>query len=166
MGTESVRCFYCRLVQFTNEKFLCRRCKQPYYGAVAPKIEAPVQLTPLPSEAEAMMRKIAVRVRELRLKKKWSQRKLAEIFGCPRTYISKIENVNVLPYLTQLTRFSEAFGISMEAFLLDSDDASELLKDPFLAEMASLGVTLRPEQRAAVLVIAAKMSQRKVEVSA
>ncbi len=160
MGTESVRCCKCKLVQFANDSGLCRRCKKSYYGPMAKPITQVV--IPVPVIPNLPLQElISSRIKEVRKGRGLSQHEMAEAMGCQRTYISKIENKMALPLTIQLRRFAKALGVPMEYLLLSQRDADEceLLRDPFIAQMAALGVTLRPEQRAEVLERAAKMSQ-------
>ncbi len=165
MGKDSVRCFGCKLVQFTNDSGLCRRCRKPYRHVLEERAAqvAPPAITP--QSFEYLTSTISKRIKELRVKRGFSQRAMAEVMKRPRTYISKIENSRALPNLASMERFAKTLKIPMGHLLLTSREVEEsnLMNDPFLAEMAALGVSLRPEQRDAVVIRAMKLSTKQVE---
>lgn len=57
------------------------------------------------------MRNLAVRIRELRATKGWSQEKLAEEAGIHRTYLGGIETARRNPSLTNIIRIALALGV-------------------------------------------------------
>ena len=59
----------------------------------------------------------------------------------PRTYISKIENGKAMPTLASLERLARALQVDISVLLRDAktrhrDEATVLMNDPFLAEIA------------------------------
>ncbi|MGH9599922.1 MAG: helix-turn-helix domain-containing protein [Terracidiphilus sp.] len=138
---EVVRCEHCRLVQFMPRKQLCVRCHQPL------EVEEPARLQlvtsrPVPDTAEAGMQ-VAGQVREIRRARHLSQRQLAGRMQVPRTYISKIENGKAIPTLGSLERLASALEVGVRQLVRDArsqreEEASAILADPFLAEIAAL----------------------------
>lgn len=57
------------------------------------------------------------RVRELRLKKGWTQVELAELLGVDRSYLSEIENGKKDPSFRVLKTIADGFGLSLSQFL-------------------------------------------------
>src|SRR5437667_3119430 len=95
---ESVRCFYCRLVQFANEREVCRRCRKKYFYEPEPEPAPPV-VTPTFPLCEARLRyslpDVGQAVKFARSMRGLSQaglaRKMQTRFRdmAPRTYVSK-----------------------------------------------------------------------------
>ena len=76
--------------------------------------------------------------------------------GVPRTYVSKIENEKATPTLSSLARLAGALMVSVPDLLTActpsrEDEISELLSDPFVAEMAAFTKQLDGMQRTSVL---------------
>ena len=59
------------------------------------------------------MRRLAVRIRELRHAKGWSQKWLAEEAGIHRTYLGGIETARRNPSLRNLIRIARALGVTV-----------------------------------------------------
>jgi transcriptional regulator with XRE-family HTH domain len=57
------------------------------------------------------------RVRELRLKARWTQEQLAEAAGITTTYTSDLERGTKVPSLTIVLRISRAFRVSVAELL-------------------------------------------------
>src|SRR5437899_2006759 len=97
----TIRCFYCALVQFANEREVCRRCRKKYFYEPEPE-PIPPAVTPTPSICEATLRyslpDVGRAVKFARSMCGLSQRQLARKMRtrfrdmAPRTYISKVEN--------------------------------------------------------------------------
>ena len=60
-----------------------------------------------------IVRDLALRIRELRHEKGWSQEWLAEEAGIHRTYLGGIETARRNPSLRNLIRIARALGVSM-----------------------------------------------------
>ena len=63
-------------------------------------------------------KKFGKRIRELRLEKKWSQEKLAEVTEFHRTYIGMVERGERNPSLKSIERFAKAFEIKINQLFL------------------------------------------------
>src|SRR5436189_3689448 len=79
-------------------------------------------------------------IRSMRLRNGLSQRQLAGRMSVPRTYVSKIENEKATPTLSSLERLARALEVTVPDLLSGGernrqDEISELMKDPFIAEM-------------------------------
>jgi transcriptional regulator with XRE-family HTH domain len=99
---------------------------------------------------------VAQAIRNLRQRSGLSQRQLALRMGVPRTYVSKIENEKATPTLSSLARLAGALMVSVPDLLTActpsrEDEISELLSDPFVAEMAAFTKQLDGMQRTSVL---------------
>jgi transcriptional regulator with XRE-family HTH domain len=64
---------------------------------------------------DKIVRELAVRIRQLRHAKGWSQEKLAEEAGMHRTYLGGIEVARRNPSLRNLIRLARALGIPVKA---------------------------------------------------
>jgi transcriptional regulator with XRE-family HTH domain len=62
---------------------------------------------------QRIIRRLAVRIRELRLEKGWSQERLSEEAGIHRTYLGGIETARRNPSLRNLIRIARALGVTM-----------------------------------------------------
>ncbi len=58
------------------------------------------------------------KIRELRLEKKWSQERLAEVTEFHRTYIGMVERGERNPSLKSIERFAKAFEIKINQLFL------------------------------------------------
>ena len=140
---EVVRCNNCRLVQFRPSTSKCLKCHRPL------DVDEPVSLAPqlvanssVPASAEAGLQ-VAGQVREIRKSRHLSQRQLAGRMQVPRTYISKIENGKAIPTLGSLERLATALEVDICKLIRDArsrreEEVTEILSDPFLAEIAVL----------------------------
>ncbi len=63
---------------------------------------------------DKIVRELAVRIRQLRQTKGWSQEKLAEAAGMHRTYLGGIEVARRNPSLRNLIRIARALGVSVK----------------------------------------------------
>lgn len=139
---EVLRCDHCGLVQFRTGNELCRKCRKPLDVDEPETVAAPVlSLVPAATQRENDTIQVATAVRDLRRVRNLSQRQLAGRMNVPRTYISKIENGKAMPTLSSLERLARALQVDISALLRDSksrqrEEASALLNDPFLAEIA------------------------------
>jgi transcriptional regulator with XRE-family HTH domain len=64
---------------------------------------------------DKIVRELAVRIRQLRHAKGWSQEKLAEEAGMHRTYLGGIEVARRNPSLRNLIRIARALGVPVKA---------------------------------------------------
>jgi transcriptional regulator with XRE-family HTH domain len=68
---------------------------------------------------QKIVRRLAVRIRELRHAKGWSQEWLAEEAGSHRTYLGGIETARRNPSLRNLIRIARALGVTMAGLFQD-----------------------------------------------
>jgi transcriptional regulator with XRE-family HTH domain len=146
---EVVRCNFCKLMQFRPASAICRKCRHSL--EIETPAPTPLALVPAPVEAVQGIQ-VATAVRDLRHVRNLSQRQLAARMNVPRTYISKIENGKAMPTLSSLDRLARALDVDMSALLRDattrhSNEASMLMADPFLAEIAAYTSKLDTLQR-------------------
>jgi transcriptional regulator with XRE-family HTH domain len=64
---------------------------------------------------DKIVRELAVRIRQLRHAKGWSQERLAEEAGMHRTYLGGIEVARRNPSLRNLIRIARALGVPVKA---------------------------------------------------
>ena len=139
---EVLRCDHCGLVQFRTGNELCRKCHKPLDVDEPETVTTPaLSLVPVASQRESDTIQVATAVKDLRRARNLSQRQLAGRMNVPRTYISKIENGKAMPTLSSLERLARALQVDIGALLRDSksrqrEEASALMSDPFLAEIA------------------------------
>lgn len=65
----------------------------------------------------SVLKRLGLRVRQLREARKWSQEDFAEKANLHRTYVSGIERGTRNPTLTVLSRIAEGFGITLDQLL-------------------------------------------------
>ena len=152
---EVLRCNHCKLVQYRTATPACRRCKKSLELEKPAPAPAPLALVPAAAEAPQGIQ-VATAVRDLRHVRNLSQRQLAARMNVPRTYISKIENGKAMPTLSSLDRLARALEVDMSALLRDantrhSNEATMLMADPFLAEIAAYTSKLDSLQRSIFL---------------
>ena len=99
---------------------------------------------------------VAKAIRSLRLRSGLSQRQLALRMGVPRTYVSKIENEKATPTLSSLARLANALEVTVPDLLHEcgpsrEDEITELLTDPFVAELVEFTSKLNTMQLSSVL---------------
>jgi len=68
-----------------------------------------------------MMINIGPAIRRVRIASSYSQDGLAYLVGCPRSYISKIENGHSVPKLEQICRIADALGVSVSVIIRDAE---------------------------------------------
>src|SRR6202142_4040974 len=156
---EVVRCDHCLLVQFRTSNSLCRRC---HLSLDEDEVEI-AALTPVPEVLPVNIDsngrghlKLAHSIRSLRLRSGLSQRQLALRMSVPRTYVSKIENEKATPTLSSLERLARALEVSVPDLLSGGErnrqeEISELMKDPFIAEMMPFVSSLNGMQMSSIL---------------
>jgi transcriptional regulator with XRE-family HTH domain len=138
---EVVRCDHCLLVQFRTVNNNCRRCHSSLDEEPEPEpvVFAPPIMMPMPGMARGHLN-LATSIRSLRLRSGLSQRQLAGRMSVPRTYVSKVENEKETPSLGSLERLARALEVTVPELLSGGeknrqDEISELIKDPFIAEL-------------------------------
>jgi transcriptional regulator with XRE-family HTH domain len=151
---EVVRCDHCFLVQFRTSNNLCRRCHVSLDEEEPEILQAPApQLVPMPHRGHL---NLAASIRAMRLRNGLSQRQLAGRMSVPRTYVSKIENEKATPTLSSLARLARALEVSVPDLLSGGErnrqeEISELMKDPFIAEMMPFVSSLNGMQMSSIL---------------
>src|SRR5580704_4035214 len=153
---EVVRCDHCHLVQFRTSNNLCRKCRtsldedepEPIFAQPLPVME--------PVSASRSEVQVAKAIRSLRQRSGLSQRQLALRMGVPRTYVSKIENEKATPTLSSLARLANALEVTVPDLLHEcgpsrEDEITELLTDPFVAELVEFTSKLNTMQLSSVL---------------
>jgi len=153
---EVVRCDHCHLVQFRTVNNMCRKCRTSLDEDEPEPILAQVMPVMEPASSSRSEVQVAQAIRSLRLQNGLSQRQLALRMGVPRTYVSKIENEKATPTLSSLARLANALMVSVPDLLTvcnpsRDNEISELLSDPFIAEMAEFTKLLDGMQRTSVL---------------
>lgn len=68
------------------------------------------------------------RIRELRLKKRWSQEGFADIVGVHRTWMGAVERGESNVSFTNLVRMSRALGLTLAQLLSGLERRAEALK--------------------------------------
>ena len=68
---------------------------------------------------DKIVRRFAVRIRELRNQRAWSQERLAEEAGIHRTYLGGIETGRRNPSLRNIIRIAVALGVPIKALFED-----------------------------------------------
>ena len=99
---------------------------------------------------------LAASIRSMRLRNGLSQRQLALRMSVPRTYVSKIENEKATPTLSSLERLARALEVAVPDLLSGGErnrqeEISELMKDPFIAEMLPFVSQLNGMQMSSIL---------------
>jgi transcriptional regulator with XRE-family HTH domain len=151
---EVVRCDHCFLVQFRTSNNLCRRCHVSLDEEEPEIVETPApQLVP---PAHRGHLNLASSIRAMRLRNGLSQRQLAGRMSVPRTYVSKIENEKATPTLSSLERLARALEVTVPELLSGGErnrqeEISELMKDPFIAEMMPFVSQLNGLQMSSIL---------------
>jgi len=151
---EVVRCDHCLLVQFRTSNNLCRRCHISLDEEEPEIVQAPApQLVPAAHRGHL---NLASSIRAMRLRNGLSQRQLAGRMCVPRTYVSKIENEKATPTLSSLERLARALEVTVPDLLSGGernrqDEISELVKDPFIAEMLPFISQLNGMQMSSIL---------------
>jgi transcriptional regulator with XRE-family HTH domain len=151
---EVVRCDRCFLVQFRTSNSLCRRCHLSLDQEEPEVLPAPVpQMVPSGHRGHL---NLAASIRSMRLRNGLSQRQLALRMSVPRTYVSKIENEKATPTLSSLERLARALEVAVPELLSGGErnrqeEISELMKDPFIAEMMPFVSQLNGMQMSSIL---------------
>jgi len=99
-------CPWCHLRQYAGTTNLCRRCRKPF-----PITYLSIPLSFIAINPRLLPTTIGNTIRELRLRRGFSQSKLAEKIGSHRTHISRIEHAQLVPTLAMLVRVAVALGV-------------------------------------------------------
>lgn len=99
-------CPSCKLRQFAGTTTLCRRCRKPL-----PIVQIEFSLAFVNPNRHDLSTKLGNAIRELRLRRGYSQFTLAEKIGSHRTHVSRIEHAQVTPTLALLVRAAVALGV-------------------------------------------------------
>lgn len=118
MSRSVWRCPKCQLNQFESE--VCRRCHAPRFVRLE-ELEQPKEEVPESVSKAIRNFSFARRVLLLRTERSLTQRELAAIVGCPRPYISKIENGKCTPLNRGIERLSAALQVPLLA-LVETDE--------------------------------------------
>jgi transcriptional regulator with XRE-family HTH domain len=153
---EVVRCDDCHLVQFKTTNNLCRRCRASLDEDEPEPILMPAMPMVHAEESSRSDIQVAKAIRSLRQRSGLSQRQLALRMGVPRTYVSKIENEKATPTLSSLARLASALEVTVPDLLHEcgpsrEDEITELLTDPFVAELVEFTSKLNTMQLSSVL---------------
>ena len=104
-------CPWCQLRQFGGTNNLCRRCRKPL-----PISHFEISLAFIAETPDALARQIGNTIRELRIRRGYSQATLASKIGSHRTHVSRIEHAQLTPTLNLLVRTAAALGIDKVQF--------------------------------------------------
>ncbi len=153
---EVVRCDDCHLVQFKTVNNLCRRCRASLDEDEPEQILTPLMHMVAAEESSRSDIQVAKAIRSLRQRSGLSQRQLALRMGVPRTYVSKIENEKATPTLSSLARLANALEVTVPDLLHEcgpsrEDEITDLLTDPFVAELVEFTSKLNTMQLSSVL---------------
>jgi ribosome-binding protein aMBF1 (putative translation factor) len=99
-------CPWCKLRQFSGKNNTCRRCRKPLSITY---LEIP--FSPMTTDPYSLAVTVGRTIRELRLRRGYSQLTLASRIRSHRTHVSRIERGMVTPTLPMLLRAALALGI-------------------------------------------------------
>lgn len=126
LDTPTVRCGHCQLVQFVKEtRKTCLRCKLDLVIYSAP-IQEPPAIPPTVDDPIPYGHRLCLRIKVIRELKAMPQMSLAAAMGVPRTYISKLENLNAVPTLGTLSRVAEGLGVPLRQLTDESVPAEQI----------------------------------------
>lgn len=116
---ETIRCPHCSLNQFFKaSRKSCLRCKREMRTEPVPPPVYVRQQAPAEPQVEIGVR-VCLRIKVIRELKAMPQSELAAAMGCPRTYITKVENCSLVPTLGQLQRLATGLGVSLRDLVND-----------------------------------------------
>lgn len=99
-------CPWCKLRQFSGTNNLCRRCRKPL-----PITYVEIPIAQVTTNPQFLASRIGHAIRELRLRRGFSQLTLASRIGTHRTHVSRIEHAQVTPTLAVLLRAAATLGV-------------------------------------------------------
>lgn len=103
---DVLTCPWCKLRQFSGTTNLCRRCRKAF-----PITYLEIPLFSMTADPHTLANTIGQTIRELRLKRGYSQLTLALKIGSHRTHVSRIERAQVIPTLPLLLKAVVTLGI-------------------------------------------------------
>src|ERR1700676_470040 len=109
-------CPWCKLRQFAGTTNLCRRCRKPF-----PIVHLEIPLAFITTNPHALSTLVGNTIRELRLRRGYSQLTLALKIGSHRTHVSRIEHAQVTPTLALLVRAAAALGVEKVQFAFPTE---------------------------------------------
>jgi transcriptional regulator with XRE-family HTH domain len=121
-------------VQFETAAQVCRRCKRSLLREPRPlPVPVPAGRTvrvkrPKTPSGELLRQALALVLWAVRVELGLPQRKLARRMGCPRTYISKIENDKAMPTLWNLERVAAALEMRPSELLRLAETLQHMLQ--------------------------------------
>lgn len=135
-----IRCTHCSLNQW--ERAACRRCRKPFREQ-----EVTVIAIPPPSPPARLPYRFGERLAQVRRFTGKSQNEVADGMAVARPYISKVEHMRGGPIVGNISRFSKALGVPIEALVEEGEGVafaaiavrhmSEADRDELLAWLAS-----------------------------
>lgn len=99
-------CPWCKLRQFSGTNNFCRRCRKPL-----PITYLEIPFLSLTTDPHSLAITVGHTIRELRLRRGYSQLTLASKIGSHRTHVSRIERAQVMPTLPLLLRTAATLGV-------------------------------------------------------
>lgn len=70
-------------------------------------------------------KKIAKKIRQIRLERRMTQERLASMTGCSKAFISKIENHATIPSIGSLSKIATALGVNISTLFDESPEESQ-----------------------------------------
>jgi transcriptional regulator with XRE-family HTH domain len=158
---NSVKCPTCGIVQFEKPgRVNCVRCHSDLH--MIQKAEEQPESDEQNSDAGNLYFKIISYLKRKRIAAKLSQREIAERYGCPRTFISKLEWNIQKPSLKTLEKLCAVYGTTMkdvlEAIMHKKSMPQEKL---FIEEMTELVTKLTKDQRKVILMAMWKLRAKQ-----
>jgi transcriptional regulator with XRE-family HTH domain len=156
---EIVVCQHCLLTQFKTANNLCRKCNT---SLDAPKTTPSFQPPPVAIAPVDCAIGIGMAIRLLRIMHHMSQKSLSKAMGCPRTWVSKVEN-GTMPTMSSIRRFSDALGIPTRS-IVELACLNEEVARNFIATERFIGIVthkagaLTDEQRNKLLDLIKKLA--------
>jgi DNA-binding XRE family transcriptional regulator len=99
-------CPWCKLTQFAGNSNLCRRCRKPLYIL---QVEVPLAL--IAADGQTLSNLVGNTIRQLRLRRGFSQSTLASKIGTHRTHLSRVEHARQTPTMALVLRAAAALGV-------------------------------------------------------
>jgi transcriptional regulator with XRE-family HTH domain len=98
----------------------------------APPEEAAVEPASEKFVNQQTVENIGQRIRQLRESRSMTQSQLQSRSKVSRSYLSRIESVQLTPSLGTLEKISEALNVGLNRFFIPESDGEALLEDPFI----------------------------------
>lgn len=103
---DVLTCPWCKLRQFSGTTSSCRRCRKPL-----PITYLEIPFFSIATDPHYLATTVGHTIRELRLRRGYSQLTLASKIGSHRTHVSRIECAQVVPTLPLLLRAAATLGV-------------------------------------------------------